>query len=473
MDKKKKQYNVTASSLVDLKAELYRKQEAFKQEKLTQDTGSASKPHSSSNTKKPSVWSKQNQGVAARAQKDVEKTAEEEQNLDKSRQKLEEKARLYEQMTKGDFPDEETEDLYLVDFTQKIIDQKRAGQNRGVEPGDRDGEGLDVRIAIPPPQSAEEEWVDYVDALGRSRKCLRKDLPQFQKMDQDLQGKRAVGADRTLLSDDMRREMQREQWEREEEEQMKRPVGPIHYENIRDQEARDLGVGYYAFSHEEDQRKKQRETLDMLRDQTAEQRTKREHLKEKRKSVLEARLAKIRMRKMKKSKMEPGAEENDEEALVKDDQDVPEDVIETPPPAEAAVKKVEVEIQERKDSRPGAPHVREWDRGKEFSWGQWTTRRRDERDSEFAPPSSYYGDERSTNYGRPTQEGGRGKGKPGFKRSGVLGGSDQEGTERQTQPTHASLTNQNSYSQPQQIPQAPSEQTHDLDALLSFYKNSV
>lgn len=29
--------------------------------------------------------------------------------------------------------------------------------------------------------------------------------------------------------------MQREEWEREEEEQMKRPVGPIHYENIKDQ----------------------------------------------------------------------------------------------------------------------------------------------------------------------------------------------------------------------------------------------
>lgn len=46
---------------------------------------------------------------------------------------------------------------------------------------------------------------------------------------------RVTGADRTLLSDDMRREMQREQWEKEEEEQMKRPVGPIHYENIREQ----------------------------------------------------------------------------------------------------------------------------------------------------------------------------------------------------------------------------------------------
>lgn len=26
----------------------------------------------------------------------------------------------------------------------------------------------------------------------------------------------------------------------------------------------------------------------------------------------------------------------------------------------------------------------------EFSWGQWTSRRREERDSEFAPPSTYY-----------------------------------------------------------------------------------
>lgn len=41
------------------------------------------------------------------------------------------------------------------------------------------------------------------------------------------------------------------------------------------------------------------------------QRTKREHLKEKRKALLEARLAKVRMRKMKKSKMELGADEEE------------------------------------------------------------------------------------------------------------------------------------------------------------------
>lgn len=41
--------------------------------------------------------------------------------------------------------------------------------------------------------------------------------------------------DKTLLSEDMRRELQRQEWEREEEEAMKKPVGPIHYEDIRGQ----------------------------------------------------------------------------------------------------------------------------------------------------------------------------------------------------------------------------------------------
>ena len=34
-------------------------------------------------------------------------------------------------------------------------------------------------------------------------------------------------------------------------------------------EARELGVGYFAFSNDQEQRRKQRETLDMLRDQVS------------------------------------------------------------------------------------------------------------------------------------------------------------------------------------------------------------
>lgn len=465
MDKRKKQFNVTASSLVDLKAELYRKQQEFRQEKLTQPGGPSTAGAAPRPKLKPNIWTKQNEGVSARAQKDVELSAEEENNLEKSKRKLEEKARLYEQMTKGDFPDEETEGLFLVDFTQKIIDQRRDAHTCPSSTH-RDGEEQDQQIPVPPPQNPDEEWVEYVDALGRSRKCLRKDLPDFQKMDQDFQKNRLGSGDKTLLSEDMRRENQREQWQKEEEESMKRPVGPIHYEDIREQEARELGVGYFAFAQDQQMRKKQRETLDMLRDQTEDQRSKRERLKEKRKALLQARLAKVRMRKTKKGKLD-GSEEDPGVAVPEDeDEEGDEEVPETP-----AVPKVEVEIQERKDTKPGVPHVREWDRGKEYMWNQWVSGRRDERDSEFAPPAAYFSSEN-----RPSRRGPGGdeqsKPKLSFKWAGAHSHTSQHTHTAQQSPTYTSHPPSQSQSQSQ--PQ-PTQQGHgqNLDDMLAFYKNSV
>ncbi|NWW91748.1 CC174 protein, partial [Rhynochetos jubatus] len=381
--------------LVDLKAELFRKQEEFKREKLMKDAGTFARPKTSN--KKPSIWSKQNTGVAHRAERDVEQKAAEEQILDQSRKKLEEKAKLYEKMTKGDFPDEETEDLYLVDFTQKIIDNQHEvrelcqGEAAGrTSEKEADDEETEPEAEIPPPKDPGEEWVDYVDFLGRSRRCMKKDLPSLLKMDQELQGKREGPDGSSLLSEDMRRELQRQQWEKEEAAALSRPMGPIHYEDIRENEARQLGVGYFAFSRDKDLRHKQRATLDMLREQTLDQRTKREQVKEKRKAALDTRLAKLRARKVKKLR-EAGLEEEAERlenAVLKGDTDEPE-----APRVPAASRKVEVLIQERRDTKPGVPYVREWDKGKELMFGQWSRRQeelRDERDPEFAPPSDYF-----------------------------------------------------------------------------------
>ncbi|XP_077582652.1 coiled-coil domain-containing protein 174 isoform X2 [Stigmatopora nigra] len=385
MDKRKKPFDVTASSLVDLKAELYRKQEQFKQQRLGQEntsTGHKPKPK----VKKPNVFVKQNTGISARDEKDAEQLAEEQKNLDTSRSKLEEKAKLYEQMTKGDFPDEETEGLYLVDFAQKIIDKRK--DTRPQKDADSEEEEETARLSPIPPQNPDEEWVDFVDALGRSRRCMKKDLPDFMKMDLGFKGTRQVSAD--LLSEDMRREIQRQEWELEEEEAMKKPVGPVHYENIRSQEARELGVGYFAFSQDAEDRRKQRETLDMLRDQTTDQRSKRERLKEKKKAILQARLAKIKQRKFKAKGgvgEDPQLEEEEDEMAPSPPSEDPQEV--------SRVKKVEVEIQERRDTKPGVPHVREWDRGKESMFSEWKSRRQSERDSEFAPPSAYFSDTRS------------------------------------------------------------------------------
>ncbi|KAM9324378.1 coiled-coil domain-containing protein 174 [Gastrophryne carolinensis] len=388
MDKKKKVLEVTAASLVDLKAELFRKQEEFKREKAT---GGPSKPQAAQ--KKPNIWSKQNAGVNTRAERDVEEKTEEDNTLEKSRKRLEEKALLYEKMTKGDFPDEETEELYLVDFAQKIIEKRKEVQTLCEKDRmkEEEQEVSTVPLPIPDPKDPGEEWVDYVDSLGRSRRCMEKDLPSLLKMDKNLNGKKVDAQAKTLLSEDMRREIQRQQWEQEEEEALKRPIGPLHYEDIRDNEARQLGVGYFAFARDELSRKKQMETLNMLRDQTEDQRLKHERLKAKRKSMLDARLAKLRQRKMKEKgiEAEPETAQDDEEETV------------GPQPEEHTdhEAKVEVVIQERRDTKPGTTHIREWDRGKEFTFGRWSKVRddlRNDRDPDFAPPSFYASEQKRT-----------------------------------------------------------------------------
>lgn len=471
MDRKKKPLDVTASSLVDLKAELFRKQEEFKQEKLLKDSGVFGKPKTSN--KKPSIWSKQNAGVSSRAEKDAEQKLEEQKTLDKSREKLEEKAKLYEKMTKGDFLDEEVEDMYLVDFTQKIIDKRKEMEVLGATRDSRIKEERDAAVAaanddddveefsekdIPPPQDPSEEWVDYVDSLGRSRRCMRKDLPSLLEMDKNLQGRLFVSPanEKTLLSEDMRKELQRQQWEEEEREALKKPMGPIHYEDIRENEARQLGVGYFAFARDKELRNKQMKTLEMLREQTTDQRIKRENIKEKRKAILEARLAKLRQKKMKKSK-EDGTEEESRADGVVTEPSEPKSVPAPPPVAQSS--KVEVIIQERKDSKPGVPHIREWDRGKDFSFGFWSKKQselRAERDPEFAPPSNYFVGQKRTG-SLSSQPWSR----PGAAPSdlGHSSGQSQEPSSSHTS-TPASESS----------PQAPTVTFQTLDDMISYYK---
>uniref|UniRef100_A0A452RD78 Coiled-coil domain containing 174 n=1 Tax=Ursus americanus TaxID=9643 RepID=A0A452RD78_URSAM len=386
MDRRKKPLDVTASSLVDLKAELFRKQEEFKQERLLKDSGVLGKPKTTN--KKPSIWSKQNAGVSNRAEKDAEQKIEEQKTLDKAREKLEEKAKLYEKMTKGDFIDEEVEDMYLVDFTQKIIDKHKEmemfGANRDSRKAaerDDDEENLSEKD-IPPPQDPSEEWVDYVDSLGRSRRCMKKDLPDLLEMDKNLQGRLFVSPanEKTLLSEDMRKELQRQQWEEEEREALKRPMGPIHYEDIRENDV----VG----------------------------------------------------------------------PLPPEPEAVP-----TPRTASQS-SKVEVIVQERRDTRPGVPHVREWDRGKEFSFGYWSKRQSDlraERDPEFAPPSDYFvGQKRTGSFGSQTWN------RPAPAQSDP---GQHSGQSRDPSCSHTSST-----PAPSSTPQAPTVTFETLDDMISYYK---
>ncbi|KAG3295162.1 hypothetical protein H1C71_042207 [Ictidomys tridecemlineatus] len=515
--------------LVDLKAELFRKQEEFKQQKHLKDSGVWEKPKTTN--KKPSIWSKQNTGVSTRAEKDAEQRAEEQKTLDRAREKLEEKAKLYEKMTKGDFIGE-CDKRFLTPWEElsplediKEIDSEEPKEMGSGDPGDRvkswtlclcppdnmqwvprwrgrflggrvtfvargrvsavasarrvpvlrsvfsvvaEPASLPVRLRVPDLGTGCHAFsrlvtdcrVDYVDSLGRSRRCMRKDLPALLEMDKDLQGRLFVSPanEKTLLSEDMRKELQRQQWEEEEREALQRPVGPLHYEDIRENEARQLGVGYFAFARDQELRSKQMKTLETLREQTTDQRIKRENIKEKRKALLEARLAKLRQKKMKKSK-EDGTEEGDPDAAVIGPPAPEPEAGPAPPPA-AQSSKVEVIIQERRDTKPGVPHVREWDRGKEFSFGYWSKRQSDlraERDPEFAPPSDYFVGQKRTGAcsGQTWNRPGPALGDPGQRP-----GQSQEPSSAQSPSSSA----------PAGPPQPPRVTFETLDEMISYYK---
>ncbi|XP_033095877.1 coiled-coil domain-containing protein 174-like isoform X2 [Anneissia japonica] len=371
----KNNIKVNASSLVGLKAELFKKQQEFQKERLENSNVVKAK----SAPKKPSLWSKKNAGVNQRAAKDQEAASEDKKSLDKSRASLEAKSKLYDEMTKANYiPDEDGSGRFLVDFEQKALSKiKNQSQKSDEEEDVIDNDN------IPEPAGPQEEWVDYVDSLGRSRRCMRKDLADLIAMDKELVGpEKGMKEDETdenpqLLSSDMYREMLRKKWEKEEEDALNRPSGPVHYQNVRYDEVRDMGVGYFQFAKDVSQRSKQMEALETLRDETVDQRARREKLKEKRKAAMNARLEKIKQRKRMKGELI----EDEEEVKVEVKKE--EETITT----EAALPTTSIGQKLTTHTK-----IREWDLDKDpsdFPKNKWRTDRSQERDPMFAPPSVY------------------------------------------------------------------------------------
>ncbi|XP_052086891.1 coiled-coil domain-containing protein 174-like isoform X2 [Mytilus californianus] len=397
------QKKTRSSSIIDLKAELFRKQEEFKQQKL--QSSSTNYVKSRQTEKKSTVWSKQNVGVLQRAQKDLESKAEEENEYEKSRKALEKKSKLYEQISKASgIPEEDGSKVFLVDFQKKVIDNILEERNKQ---RDEEEKGMleDNHISdadIHHPKDKGEEWVDYTDSLGRSRRCMKKDLSILKERDKDLQGKQDRIEEKnsalpTLMSDDMRRELLRQKWEKEELEAMN---GPIHYSNVRFDEKRSHGVGFFEFDKSEAGRQEQLDTLNQLRKQTQDERSKKEKLKEKRKAMLDARLAKVKQRKLIR---EGGSLVPD--VLLKDDEDADigpklEEMVPAPKLEEMVpVGPIKPELLTRDESLRHNQSTREWDKGKEklfppTSEEKYFEDRRKERNQNFAPPMSLYADDK-------------------------------------------------------------------------------
>eukprot|EP00045_Choanoeca_perplexa_P015552 m.197140 g.197140 ORF g.197140 m.197140 type:complete len:365 (+) comp17022_c0_seq15:52-1146(+) len=291
----------SAASLVDLKAELARKQAEYRQEKLNPSLKDERVERE--RARHAATWLKANKGVMKRSQQDMIQSANDTKTLLRAEAALKAKGALYEKLRQGQLSDIEQE-RYLVDFEQKFFNlryrETEAERDRRENPE-----------SAPPVEVPEDDvWVDFVDEFGRNRRCLRRDLPKHNPAPTKpattiVQGFVSGGsmpstdtAATHLQSDDMRRDQARQDWEdREKEALANSHHGPVHYETVRAQEVRNLGTAYFQFSADADQREAQMATLNSLRDKTQSGRDKAQRLKARRAQARQDRLDKIRRKK--------------------------------------------------------------------------------------------------------------------------------------------------------------------------------
>ncbi|CAL8139266.1 unnamed protein product [Orchesella dallaii] len=394
----KKAINVSvSSSLIDLKAELIRKQQQLKASTAAPSDG---RHRGVLKTQKKSealrLQSKdyqKNKGIDKRNQKDVERQLEEEKNLEKSKSSLEAKARLYDKMQSaalvlgdvdGDDDDEEdggrggaVKQLYsnsLVNFQQKAVDEIKERRNQ------QQVESVKKKFEEAYPID-DGEWEEFTDGLGRTRKCLKADLPSFLEREEErLAMPENPGICLSATADDRLREIKREKWELEAE--LLAAKDKVHYQDILYDEVRTHGVGFYAFDKDEAKRAEQMRELKKASEVTKQTREKLKKEKKSKKSALKIRLKKIRDRKRAKAGLPPLPESEEDEG---DDEE--ED------------NKEEEKTDETEEQK--APEIRAWDVGKTGVFGpkpstfdeldeKWLKDRRSDRNPDFAPPSSIY-----------------------------------------------------------------------------------
>jgi len=198
-----------SSSLVDLKAEVFRKHQEAKfnkshgQSQVTDTSTSAVREQ----VDKKDAWSKKNIGLTQKETKDREIKQREAAEAARVKEALERKAQLYQKLKEKE-GHHEGEDRFLVRFGQQ---------------GEDDEEDVSPSKEYPAANEG-EEWVEYVDALGRTRTCMKRDLQDLKKQDEELgeaakihghgqhvdEVRDAHRGMPDLLSEDMRREMLRQ-----------------------------------------------------------------------------------------------------------------------------------------------------------------------------------------------------------------------------------------------------------------------
>nr|XP_012141379.1 PREDICTED: coiled-coil domain-containing protein 174 [Megachile rotundata] len=277
-----KKINVNFSSLVGLKTELLRKQHEVNKAKLKSEINHVDLKLK----KKPKKLKKES------TNKNEEKSVyiEDVNTHKKSKLMLEAKARLYERLKKS----RTNNDNFLVDFKNKSDESDEEALQKDEEP-----ENDTI-------YENEDDWVEYEDCFGRTRKCLREDLLLMQEKDklikQQIISEKGIDpktkntVEQSIVEDEKEPEIEimRRKWEEQTKKLADKPN--IHYQDVLFDEARTHGVGYYAFSQSEEERMKQQENLFKIRKETEQKQKEIKELKELREKIEYNRLKAARIR---------------------------------------------------------------------------------------------------------------------------------------------------------------------------------
>jgi hypothetical protein len=258
-----------------------------------------------SRPKKDDIFSTHNKNTSKRAKRDLEpdssnsfqqKHTTEGEALDsstwqRSKRRMEEKARLYAAMKRGDI--EDADEKYAVDFDAKWAEARAEGKDDDSD-DDLSGE-----------HEAPKEEIEYVDEFGRTRKGTRLDaLRAKQQMNRkdDPVGARPNAPTNIIRGDAIQHQAfdldepaaaKMEELARKRDQSLT-PPPEEHFDGNK--EIRNKGTGFFQFSGDAEERKRQMEDLENERLETERIRKEREAKRSTRKAQIEARALQIQQK---------------------------------------------------------------------------------------------------------------------------------------------------------------------------------
>ncbi|KAI1387444.1 uncharacterized protein F4822DRAFT_406496 [Hypoxylon trugodes] len=240
-------------------------------------------------------------GGAKLTLKDPQGTEDEKRDLARARRRMEEKARLYAAMKRGDYVPKEGETAPLVDFDRKWAERHPDSNadhysSSGTDNSDSEEEG-------------EEEMVDFKDEFGRTRHIPRSEATRLERRSkrsalgalelESMAAKPTRAPERVIYGDVIQsaafdpgdNTLDRMADLAAKRDKSPTPPPDTHFDG--NAEIRTKGVGFYQFSREEGVRKEEMQALEKERDNTEKVRRERDGAREARRREIEERRAKI------------------------------------------------------------------------------------------------------------------------------------------------------------------------------------